>query len=228
MVNPKNPKSDEEEKPATEEQVGDKSSDSKTEEQIESETTENFFKDLEDDPDFKEYSAILFLSGKIAADTKPSDLELRQIVADFHAWVEAGKPKPSMPEIPKGKVRIPTAAYRIRDRKSDKMYVYYDDGSVDGKKEQFFMKKITDAETGEVSESDEIDESRKPVMSFDMEFTPEKASHIIEEASKLVPPGKNFAMYFFHKGSKQTISEKNFVKPYEEIAEMLEKKQSID
>ena len=133
-----------------------------------------------------------------------------------------------MPKLPKGKVKIPTAAYRIKDRDTDRMYVYYDDGSVLGKKEEYFKKKTTDPQTNETIETDEIDDTRKPVMTFDLEFSEKKAKEIIEESHKLVPPGRDFALYFFHKGAKQTISEKNFVKPYDKVSEMLENKKSID
>lgn len=175
-----------------------------------------------------EYFSIAVLTGDVSATKEPSELEKRQFLADFEAWKKAGKPRPSMPKMPKGKVKIPTAAYRIKDRDTDKMYVYYDNGSVLGKKEEYFKKKTTDPQTNETIETDEIDDTRKPVMTFDLEFSEKKAKEIIEESHKLVPPGRDFALYFFHKGAKQTISEKNFVKPYDKVSEMLERKQSID
>lgn len=188
----------------------------------------DFGRFLKSNKDAGEYFSIALLTGDISLDKEPSELEKRQFLANYEAWLKAGKPRPTMPKIPKGKVKIPTAAYRIKDRDTDKMYVYYDNGSVLGKKEEYFKKKTTDPETNETIETDEIDDTRKPVMTFDLEFSPKKAKAIIEEAHKLVPPGRDFALYFFHKGAKQTISEKNFVKPYDEVSEMLERKQSID
>ena len=200
----------------------------KNDEPEEIDPLKEFGRFLRSSKDAQEYCSIALLTGDISTEKEPSELEKRQFLANFEAWLKAGKPRPTMPKIPKGKVKIPTAAYRIRDRKSDKMYVYSDDGSVDGKSEQFFKKKSVDPETNETIETDEIDDTKKPVTVFDMEFTPKKAKAIIDEADKLVPPGKTFALYFFHKGAKQTISEKNFIKPYDEVAEMLERKQPID
>ena len=200
----------------------------KNDEPEEIDPLKEFGRFLRSNKDAQEYFSIALLTGDISTEKEPSELEKRQFLANFEAWLKAGKPRPTMPKIPKGKVKIPTAAYRIRDRKSDKMYVYFDDGSVDGKSEQFFKKKSLDPETNETIETDEIDDTKKPVTVFDMKFTPKKAKAIIDEANKLVPPGKTFALYFFHKGAKNTISEKNFIKSYSEVAEMLERKQPID
>jgi len=183
---------------------------------------------LQSNKDAAEYYTIAVLTGDLSSTGEPSELEKRQFLADFEAWLKAGKPRPTMPKLPKGKVKIPTAAYRIRDRESDMIYVYYNDGSVLGKKNEYFKKKIKDANTGETIETDEIDDTRKPVLVFDLKFSKTKAKEILDEAHKLVPPGKTFALCFFHKGTKHTISENNFVKSYEDVAEMIERKQTID
>lgn len=175
-----------------------------------------------------EYYSIAVLTGTVSATEEPSELAKRQFLADFEAWKIAGEPRPTMPKIKAGLVKIPTASYRIRDRKSDKLYTYLNDGTVDGIKEEFFKKTTIDPNTNETIELEENDEKRKPVKTYDNEFTPEKAQKIIDDADKLIAPGVNFQLYFWYKGAKHIISEKNFVEPYEKVAEMIERKQSID
>jgi len=200
---------------------------------------ENLIKKRKIDPleDFPEYMAsdekaqrfmvICVAAGRYAKlqDLK-DELAIRQFLADFEAWKKAGEPAPSMPKLPKSDIKFPTAIYRLRDRKEDKMYVYFSDGTEEGVKYIPKYEQIENPVSGEMEDSKiKIGQSEE----FDMKFTAGKAEKLIDDYVTLAPPGTNpLQLYYWFGDNKQVVSEKNLFKSHEELSELHNNKKALN
>lgn len=154
------------------------------------------------------------------------EMKRREFLAHFEAWKKAGEPGITLPKLPKSEVKYPTALYRLRNRSKDYLYAYYSDGSEEGIKYIPRYEQIENPLTGQLEDSKiKIGETE----SYDMLFTDKKVRELIKLHNDLAPPGvKPLALHIWFGDNKQTISEENFFKSHETLAELFNNKKPLN
>ena len=146
---------------------------------------------LLDTADGKEFLKISELSGKTTKQKLYEDEhEAEQFKADYHAWIQAKKPKPEMPNI-EGKINVPCSIVRVIDRAQPYYFVEYQDGTIEGieYKIRYAQEEGPDGKKYDTN----IIESRTP--QYQYKWNKSNVKKVIETAKKLVQPHQGWSMY---------------------------------
>jgi hypothetical protein len=187
---------------------------------------QDFMEYLRENEEASEFMAICVSTGEITKETKWSEFETRQWLTKFEQWKKLGKPRPSMPSMPKAEIRYPTHAYRIRDKGTDKMYVYYSDRTKEGMEEQKIFEEVENpAEPGQMVSTGVV---KQTIQVYNKRFNVVEAANLIKEAEKINPPHNPLRLYFFYNNAKTTINAENFVKDYDSIIDRIVHRQPVN
>lgn len=177
-----------------------------------------------DSTEGKEYLAICEVSKRTTREQILStEIASAQFRSDYNIWIAGGKPLPIVPKS-SDQIQIPAFLVKIMSRGKEYLYVEYQSGEKTGVKHNTTFAKETHPISGEQYTTTVV-ESRVPV--YSIPFTESAAKKWIKTATDLVPPTLSYDLLIVAGDRSYSVSEKNFLKPYQEIMEMINRKESI-
>ena len=157
------------------------------------------FKHVEDYPEFPDFIQISKITGTLTKDFQDlTVVEKKQFEVGFHQWLKAGKPKPTMPEIPKSIIAAPVDIWRARFRQKE--FFYYDTtaGSKIG-----------------------VEESNGRIINYTEEYSVEKIKKLLDERDKITELQQPVHYYIIFDGNPHTIQPEDLLKPFDQVVEEL-------
>lgn len=163
------------------------------------------FEDFCKDDKVLEYVKILDLTGNLPKALEQFDLmEQKALQANYYQWDRAGRVKPKMPEMQAVQVPVPVDLFRVLQR--GKEFLYYD-------------------MTG--GEKVGVDYKDGRVSKYTLEYTTETAQKLLQEQEELNEPSQRTNCYMIIDGQTKIIHAKDFIKPFEEIAQAIRSNQYV-
>ena len=142
-------------------------------------------------PSGNQFLQILEATGKIHKEQiLATEEESKKFIADYHAWVRAGRPTPKMPEVKRYDKR-PIEIIKVIDRGEQKLVVNYDDGTRDGIVERPKYSVVEDLVTGKKTKSTR---PHQVDIEYTMPWSAAAVRRYVESAKKLTPADKTWML----------------------------------
>ena len=160
---------------------------------IKTQSFEEFCKDEQ----VLEYVKILEIVGQLPKPLEQFDLmEQKALQANYYQWDRAGRQKPEMPKMQAVQVPVIVDLFRVLQR--GKEFIFYD---------------MTNGEKVGVEYKD------GRVSKYTLEYSTELAEKLLKEQEELNEPSQRTNCYMIIDGQTKIIHAKDFLRPFEEIAQ---------
>lgn len=119
-----------------------------------------------------------------------SNFNKQEFTAEFHTWVNHGKPEAIMPEM-NMKEKCPSQIVRVYDRGEPKFFVNFDDGTTEGRLERHTYGHSIDPVTGEKKPNNRVVGT---TIEYTMKWDPSLIKKHISDAKRLARADQNWMM----------------------------------
>lgn len=153
----------------------------------------------EDHPDFAEFVQICKMTGTMGEEYQNLSAEDKaKFDVGFRQWLKLGKPKPTMPELPKAKVAGVVDLWRVRARQQE--WIYYD--TTAGKKEG-------------------VEQKNGKIVKYTIPYTTTKVQELLKEREQVTDIDQPVHCYIVFDGKPHTIQEEDMLKPFDQVVKNL-------
>lgn len=157
--------------------------------------TQENVEDVKKTAEWKEFITLCKVTGQLPGEFEDLVLEKqKEFEVGFNQWIKAGKPKPSMPELPKEAIASPVDIWIVKHK--SKIWYYYDDTM--GKKHG-------------------VKEILGKIVGYEFEFDQAKVKQLIAERDELTPLSQIRSQYIVFDNRVHPIHEDDLLRDFDQV-----------